>query len=166
MEKPTAKRWILIGVSVLLICAMLAALLLYAASDKIALSLGFYTKREYYSSGGIQDFTDYAKYHCLHAHTKRNKYFSAVTEDEMTALNQHLDDFEAWVRVADRESKLATHYDFDRSVIDTQDYVYIHDEYVENTNVFGDVTDKVLTCYDVYFLDSQTQILYYFHNNI
>ena len=166
MKKKTAKRCILIGVSVLLMCVMLVAVLQYTSSDKVVLSLGLFTKREFYSNGGFQDYTDYAKYHCVRARTANNKYFSPVTETDIATLHAHLDDFEGWVSNADPTSKLATHYDFDRSIIDTQDYVYIYDEYMDNTNVFGDVTSRTLANYDVYFLDSQTQILYYFHNNI
>ena len=166
MKKATAKRWALIGVGVLLVCVMLITLLQYTLSDKVVFSLGLFVKREFYSNGDFQDYTDYVKYHCVRARAKRNKYFSPVTEADITSLHAHLDDFEGWVSIADPTSDLATHYDFDRSIIDTQDYVYIHDEFMDNTNVFGDVTGRTLAHYDVYFLDSQTQILYYFHNNI
>ena len=58
-----------------------------------------------------------------------------------------------WVR---EEPDVEAGYDFDISEIEEGDYFYIEtDEFYDE---FG--------CYDVYYFDMETEILYYFHNNI
>ena len=157
------------------VCICLAIVLLAVAiigvfhvrHEKVPLSLGWYSSKEFYSNGSSQDFTDYAKYHYHRVRAERSKYFSPVTDDDIALIKKHLDSFEGWVNAAGADSDLMSHYDFDRSVIDTEDYVFIDDEFYQYTNVFGDtvVTDD-WSRYDMYFLDWQTKTLYYFHNNI
>jgi hypothetical protein len=47
-------------------------------------------------------------------------------------------------------------YHFDRNILDTEDYFYIYNHYEE----------KPYWNYDLWLFDSQTNVLYYFHNNI
>ena len=136
-----------------------------APEDKVLNSLGKYKSREFYTEGEFQDFTDYAKYYYDSADFTDNKYFSKIQQSDINALNEHLDDFESWIstyRENDITCEIAVHYDFDRYLIDDEDYLYIYSEQGdpwEDGNI-------VLYNYDIYFFDTQSNTLYYFHNNI
>ena len=153
-------------IAVVLVCAIF---LLSAASctvfeDKVLASLGQCKKEEFFTSGGVQDYTDYAKYHYTSINMDENAYFKQITETDFTAINTHLDDFEGWIEtIGDSEpsNEVVMNYDFDRSIIDTEDYFYIDSE--EHTWEDG-ITAFVR--YNIYLFDTQTQVLYYFHNNI
>lgn len=83
-----------------------------------------------------------------------------MTETDIEELNLYLDDFDGWVELhidANNESQFIENYDFDRDIISINDYCYIY----SNPDYF----DK-FDSYDVYFYDTKTEILYYFHNNI
>lgn len=153
-------------IAVVLVCTIF---LLSAAScavfeDKVLASLGQCEKEEFFTSGGVQDYTDYAKYHYTSINMDENAYFKQITETDFTAINTHLDDFEGWIEsIGDSEpsSEVVVNYDFDRGIVDTEDYFYIDSE--EHTWDDGSTS---LVKYNVYLFDTQTQVLYYFHNNI
>lgn len=128
-------------------------------ADKILNSIGTYNLREYYTSDGFQDYTDYAKYSYEEVDFSSNRYFTKVSSDNMQMLTSHIENFEEWVEAIgtqDTKSEVVQGYDFDISVVSEGDYFYIYDDpdYPE----FGN--------YDVYYFDIDTMMLYYFHNNI
>ena len=132
--------------------------------DKVLISLGEYEDHAFYSSGGFQDYTDYAKYYYTSAKVTGNKYLKKIQETDFVAINKHLDDFEEVLESLKRDetsSEVVVNYDFNREIIDTEDYIYMESE--EHT--WGD-GHTALVRYNVYFFDTQTHILYYFHNNI
>ena len=132
--------------------------------DKVMASLGEYEKEEFFTSGGFQDYTDYAKYYYTSVDFENNKYFKKVKETDFTAIHTHLDDFESWIgSIGDSvpSNEVVVNYDFDRGIVDTEDYFYIDSE--EHTWDDGSTS---LVKYNVYLFDTQTQVLYYFHNNI
>ena len=132
--------------------------------DKVIASLGEYKNREFFTSGGFQDYTDHAKYYYDSANIAENSYLRKIQETDLAAINTHLDDFEGWIeaiRNSDPSSEVVLNYDFDRSIVDTEDHFYIDSE----THTWSD-GDTSLVRYDIYFFDSQTQVLYYFHNNM
>ena len=153
-------------IAVVLVCV---ALLLSISScavpeDKVIVSLGEYEKNEFFTSGGFQDYTDYAKYYFTSANVVENKYLNKVQETDFAIINTHLDDFEGWIKTIKNSkpsSEVVVNYDFDRKIIDTEDYFYIESE--EHTWPDGHTS---LVNYNIYFFDTQTQVLYYFHNNI
>ena len=127
--------------------------------DEVIASLGAYESEEYYSSGGFQDFTDYAKYTYDSVDFSDNKYFKIMWHDRKKALIEHIVNFESWVEEIEGfepENDVVVGYDFDISMITMDDYVYIYD----------DPDCDYLWCYDVYFFDMETMTLYYFHNNL
>ena len=135
-----------------------------APEDKVIASLGEYEKKEFFTSGGFQDYTDYAKYYFNSANAKENQYLNKIQDADFAIINTHLDDFEGWIetiRNSEPSSEVVVNYDFDREIIDTEDYFYIDSE--EDTWSDGDTS---LVNYDIYLFDTQTQVLYYFHNNI
>lgn len=136
--------------------------------DEVLESLGEYKNSVFYTQGEFQDYTDYAKYHYASVDFTENKYFTQVSEYDLNKINEHLDDFESWIetiREDDASHEIVENYDFDRIIIDNKDYIYIDSEKLTTTRDDGTAT-TVLSSYDIYFFDMQTQILYYFHNNI
>ena len=124
-------------------------------TDEVLQSLGEYKSEQYFTSGGFQDFTDYAKYTYEDVDFSNNIYFSKVSSDSSENLITHIEDFEKWIEILEENNEVALAYDFDSSVISDNDYLYIYDDpyYPELGN------------YDVYFFDIETMTLYYFHNN-
>ena len=132
--------------------------------DKVIASLGEYEKKEFFTSGGFQDYTDYAKYYFNYANAKENQYLNKIQDADFAIINTHLDDFEGWIetiRNSEPSSEVVVNYDFDREIIDTEDYFYIDSE--EHTWSDGHTS---LVKNNIYLFDTQTQVLYYFHNNI
>lgn len=151
MKKLTAALFSLVLVVSLAGCSI--------PKDDVLDSLGKYESKQFFTSGGFQDFTDYAKYCFDSVDFSDNSYFQIITESSRENLEAHIDDFENWVqavRDTDADNEVVVNYDFDRSVISDTDYIYIYDDpdYPE----FGN--------YNVYYFDVETNILYYFHNNI
>lgn len=125
--------------------------------DAVLDSLGSYTSEKVYSHGGWQDYTDYGKYQYDSARVENNKYFQPVTETE--TLKEYIVNFEGWLEAIERndpDDTLVVNYDFDTGIISADDYLYIYNDpdYPE----FGN--------YKVYFFDTETNTLYYFHSNI
>lgn len=151
----------------MVLSAFLIAILLASCAmleDPIVASLGDYETHVYFSSGEFQDYTDYAKYYFCSAKVTENIWLEKIQETDLPVLYAHLDDYEGWIETighSEPDSEVVANYDFDRSVIDTADYFYIDSE--ERTWDDGHTT---LVNYDVYFFDIQSQILYFFHNNI
>ena len=132
--------------------------------DEVVASLGKYEKRVFFTYGVFQDFTDYAKYYYTSANTTENAYFQKIQKADMEIINTHLDDYERWIEVIkenEPSSEVAVNYDFDREIIDLEDYYFIDSK--ETTWSDG---HTALTSYNIFLFDSQTQVLYYFHNNI
>ena len=69
-------------------------------------------------------------------------------------INSYFDNFEGWLEYVDYKDK----YDFQRNIIDTEDYFYIETNETEEEHKYWN--------YDVYFLDVQTKTLFFIHNNI
>ena len=135
-----------------------------APEDKVLASLGKYDDFVFYSEGAFQDYTDYAKYYYTSTNIYENDYFAKIQESDFEKINEHLDDFESLIKTfkdGDATREIVVNYDFDRAIIDTEDYIYMDSE--KHTSYDG---YTLLTNYDIYFFDTQTLVLYYFHNNI
>lgn len=145
----------------LLIFTAIIVLLLSACAvvtDKVLLSLGSYESKEYYTSGGFQDYTDYAKYTYKNINVDQNKYFKRIDDLNQWNLILHIENFEEWIDAiadTDPENEVVVAYDFDMSLISNTDYYYIDKE-----------PDSGYENYDVYLIDTETNTLYFFHNNI
>ena len=152
-------------VSILLLIILISTLCsCIAPKDKVLNSLGKYKSHEFYTEGAFQDYTDYAKYYYDSVDFTDNEYFSKIQQLDIDALNEHLDDFELCIktyREGDASREIVVNYDFNRSIIDSGDYLYIDSQ----KHTFDDGVE-LLSSYDIYFFDTQTNTLYYFHNNI
>ena len=151
----------------LVVCVLIMGLFLTSCNayeDKILNSLGEYEKHVYFSEGEFQDFTDYAKYYYVSTNIDGNTYFTKIQDFDLNKINEHLDDFEGWIETikdGDSSCEIVINYDFNRDIIDEEDYIYIYSE----TQTWDDGHTSLVN-YDIYFLDIQTLVLYYFHNNI
>lgn len=129
-------------------------------------SLGKAMSVQRYSCAGFGDSTDYGIYTFPGAKPEDSKYFKPVTAESKNELLGYIDNFENWVNVTredDDDNALVVNYHFSRADIDESDYLYISDR---DGEAIGDgVYSKYDSC-NVYFFDSQTTTLYYFHNNI
>ena len=156
MQRVFYRLIVLTAVSVI----MLALPFWFQTEQKQVLStMGKYTEQCFYSHGEFQDYTDFAVYLCPAAEMAKNPIFSPVSEADMDTISAFLDNFEEWIAVFksnDPQDALVRNYAFDRSVIDSSDYFYIAES--KDYPKFG--------CYDVWFFDTRTMTLYYFHNNI
>lgn len=129
--------------------------------EDVRLSLGDYEIVEHCSYEIFQDYTDYGKYTYENPNIENNKYLKQMTEEDIEELNSYLDNYDEWVAVfsdeiSETNKQFVETYDFDRSIISITDYCYIYSnpDYPE------------FSSYDLYFYDTETEILYYFHNNI
>ncbi len=130
-----------------------------AANNWVLKSIGEFTDKQFFSHGVSQDFTDYAKYKYECVDFSNNAYFTMVTDIGTEDLKAYIADFERSVQAlksSEPKQELAANYDFDSNIISAEDYFYIYDDpdYPE----FGN--------YTVYLFDTETMMLYYFHNNV
>lgn len=135
-----------------------------AYSDPVIDSLPPYNNKEFYTSGGFQDYTDYAKYTFDEISVEDfelSEYFSVVTSDDIAELYSYMDNFENWVDEIGNELK--ENYDFNRKTITEGDFVYIK---IKHNDPDEDLNYRKFDFYSIYLYDSETEVLYYFHNNI
>ncbi len=128
-------------------------------ANPVLMSLGDYETKDYYTSGGFQDYTDYAKYTYKNPNVENNRYLEKINKTSLDDFKIHIENFESWVDCVaeyDEKNELVVNYDFDMSVVSDDDYLYIED----------DPDYPELGSYDVYFFDTQTETLYFFHSNI
>lgn len=128
-------------------------------TDEVIDTIGIVIAEDCHQYGWWQDYTIYSKYTFENTDIENNEYLKQMTNEDIEALNLHIDNYEEWIVVIsddEEERDLVENYDFNREIISTEDYCYIYDnpDYPE----YG--------YYNIYFYDTETEILYYFHNNI
>lgn len=151
-------------ITALILLCTLITMIACNESKGIIDSLGNYDSKETYSYGSFQDYTDYEKYYFTSVSAANNDHFKQIADGDTSDLYACLDDFENLIRLhleKDSVPDIAIHYDFDRSIIDDTDYFYL-----ECKKTSMDDEAVILTSYDIYFFDTQSKTLYYFHNNI
>ena len=128
-------------------------------------SLGRAMSVQRYSVSGFGDSTDYGIYTFPGAKPEDSEYFKPVTAESKNELLGYIDEFEQVIdslRDGDEGADLVN-YHFSRADIDESDYLYIYDR---DGEAIGDGVYSKYDSYNVYFFDSQTTTLYYFHSNI
>ncbi len=125
--------------------------------EEIIQSIGKYECLEYYSNNGFQDYTDYGVYSYDNPKIDEAEDFKPCSD--FTQLNEYLDNFENWVYSYSPDIEIRK-YNFERSIIDESDYYCIKDK------SFEDDFRSQFDSYDIYIFDTQTEKLYYFHQNI
>ncbi|HCD90520.1 MAG TPA: hypothetical protein DEQ52_02155 [Ruminococcaceae bacterium] len=137
----------------------------FKSKDPVIASLGRAMSVQRYSVSGFGDSTDYGIYTFPGAKPGDSEYFKPVTAESKNELLGYIDNFENWVNVTreDDDNTLFENYHFSRADIDENDYLYISDR---DGEAIGEGVYSKYDSYNVYFFDSQTTTLYYFHNNI
>ncbi len=138
----------------------------FKSKDPVIASLGRAISVQRYSVRGFGDSTDYGIYTFPGAKPEDSEYFKPVTAESKNELLGYIENFENWVNVTheeDDDNALVVNYRFSRDDIDESDYLYISYRCGEPT---GEGVYAKYDSYNVYFFDSQTATLYYFHNNI
>ena len=148
----------------LLTLTLLLSLCGCSYQDPVLAALPDYKTKVFYTSGGFQDFTDYAKYtyeSVTAQDLKESKFFTETTADDVGEILLHIDNFEDWVETIGEELK--DNYDFDKNIVSEGDFFYIE---TKDGEPIGQGTYGKFDNYSVYYFDIDTQTLYYFHNNI
>ena len=156
---PAIKKVVLIMLAgVILLGSLCLGFILIIPGDPVLESLPKYSAKTYYSSGGFQDTTDYAKYtyHISEEDLQNNEYLLPVESTDVPQIIAYIEDFEEWVLVS--QEFPSDSYDFDKEIVSIGDYFYIFNQYQE--------ADKAFWNYDLYYFDLETLTLYYFHSNI
>lgn len=144
---------------VILTVSLLVLLCSCVYTDPVLARLPACKSEAFYTSGGFQDYTDYAKYTYESVDAQsllRTGYFAEVTAEDVNEIQSYLEDFEEWVATCGGE--LSENYDFDMTTVSAGNYFYIEAEDSDPDRKFYD--------YTIYYFDIDAQILYYFHNNI
>ncbi len=163
------KKFGFILLSIILLLILLPIMLLLGLwginhQKSVLVSLPDCESKEFYTSGGFQDYTDYAKYFydsITVEDLESSEYFTVTTDEDVEEILLHIDDFEGWVEAVGGELK--ENYDFDRSIVTVGDYFCIE---TKDGEPIGQGFYEKFDNYSVYYFDVDAQILYYFHNNI
>ena len=152
-------------ISAALLLAFSLSACTFKSKDPVIASLGRAMSVQRYSVSGFGDSTDYGIYTFPGAKLEDSEYFKPVTAESKNELLGYIDNFENWVNVTreDDNNTLFENYHFSRADIDESDYLYISDR---DGEAIGEGVYSKYDSYNVYFFDSQTTTLYYFHNNI
>ncbi len=126
--------------------------------DPVLEALPQYETREFYTSGGFQDFTDYAKYTFGEKPLALEEHpcLRPVTRGDIPEIQAYLDNFEEDVEACQDFPQES--YDFDRDWLTEGDYFYLYSRYEEPEKKFWN--------FNVYYFRRENQTLYYFHSNI
>lgn len=149
---------------VLLFSLILSIMTGCSAGDDLLSALPGYSSSEYYTTGGFQDYTDYAKYtydSLSQEDIIATGYFVTMTEADIPNILSYIENFEGWVEIVGGE--VEENYDFDKSILSEGDFFYIK---TKEGEPIGQSTYGKFDNYSIYFLDVESSVLYYFHSNI
>ena len=135
------------------------AFCLYGCSIDPNIPNGYTGKEEHFDKNGFQDYTDYCKYFYKDATAfENNPNYHKVAESDISKIKEYFDHFKQFME-GDRAGK----YDFDTKCMTGGDFVLIESkEGVSDGNIVYGKYDN----YNIYYFDTESNILYYFHNNI
>ena len=113
-----------------------------APKDPVLDALPRWESKEYYTCGGFQDSTDYAKYtyRIGKDQLEETGVLHPVQEDNIPDILAYVGNFEKWVRTCDDLPK--DDYDFDKSRIGVGDYSFILNQFEESEKAFFLYLDK------------------------
>lgn len=145
-----------------LLCVFLATLLLCCTGcslvESVLISLPEYSSNEYYSYGEFSDYTDFGIYRFdfpIAEQVSENHYFSQVGQ-ALDELMLYLEDYEKWVEAVTQyeDPMFSDYYTYDITMLDSEDWYFLDSKYGNTNN------------YSLFLFDTQTNTLYFFHNNI
>lgn len=137
---------------------VLVTAVIFRPRDSVLDSLPKYVKKEFYSSDGFQDFTDYAKYtyRITESELEECESLHPVTEEDIPDILEYVEFFENVIE-GSRDFPSES-YDFDKSLISAGDSFFIYNHYEE--------PEKSFWFFKLYYFDLDTGTLYYFRFNI
>lgn len=137
---------------------VLVMVVIFRPKDSVLDSLPKYDKKEFYSSGGLQDFTDYAKYtyRITESELVECESLRPVTEEDIPDILEYVEFFENVIE--DSQDFPSESYDFDKSQISAGDCFFIYSRCEE--------PEKAFWFFKLYYFDLDTGTLYYFRFNI
>ncbi len=154
------KKLIWISVPILLVFLVVYLSFDYLSyfSNPILKELPVYRSKEIHSQGFWQDYTDYGKYFykkVSEEDLQSAESFRKVSEEDVNEILKYIDGYESYVNNfgSDGIESIKEVYDFDKSVIDKDDYYYVSE-------------GNSYTFFHMYYFDMESQILYYFYNSI
>lgn len=129
-----------------------------AKSDLLVSAMGELTSEEHYSYGWWQDGGSYSKYTYKSA-SLNNEYLSPISKNDIGNIKLKVSDFGSWVSSSkdseyEEDKSLYENYDFDVSIIDTNDYWFIE---------YGEVDTRD---FKMFIFDTETKVLYGFTYSI
>ncbi len=150
--------WVLVPILVIALAGYFGFDYLSYFTNPILKELPIYRSKEIYSYGFWQDYTDYGKYfykNVSEEDMESAESFKKVTKEDAEEIFKYIDGYESFINNfgSDGIESIKEVFDFDKSVIDTGDYYYI-----SNGNSY--------TFFCMYYFDTDSQILYYFYNDI
>ena len=121
-------------------------------------TLWFSDSKHAYSSGGFQDYTDYGEYHFNNATIEKfkdSKWYTQVADKDVEYIKSYFEEFEGCLGYC----WYADSYSFDKDKqINAGDYFRIYNRYDEPGEKYYN--------YDVYYVDLETNTVYFIHKNI
>ena len=158
MKKLFHFLFVLVIVLCVTVLTLIGLVIFLAPKDPVLGALPRWESKEYYTCGGFQDSTDYAKYtyRIGKDQLEETGVLHPVKEDNIPDILAYVENFEKWVRTCDDFPK--DDYDFDKSRIGVGDYFFILNQFGESGKAFWN--------YNLYYFDVDAGILYYFHNTI
>lgn len=115
---------------------VLVMVVIFRPKDSVLDSLPKYDKKEFYSSGGLQDFTDYAKYtyRITESELAECESLRPVTEEDIPDILEYVEFYENVIE--DSQDFPSESYDFDKSQILAGDCFFIYNRYEEPEKAF------------------------------
>ena len=125
-------------------------------SDLLVTAMGEFTTEEHYRYGWWQDGATYSKY-TYKSVNLNNEYLSPIAESDIEDIKLNISEFEFWVSSSGEDEKdksLYENYDFDMSIVDTDDYWFIEYDEVDTKD------------FEMFIFDTETKVLYGFNYSI
>lgn len=150
---PFVILFILISVIIFFLIAITVPEIFEKCSD-FEKSLPKYLDKAEYCDGGFGDFTEYSEYYYAKdkiAEFQNNGYFKLVEDKDIEHITRYFKHFENNIESFKYKDK----YNFHTSQIKENDYFYIKNK-----------SDTEFTNYDVYYVDTNKNVMYFIHFNI
>lgn len=150
--------WVLVPVLIVALTGFFGFEYLSYFSNPTLKELPVYRSKEIYSEGFWQDYTDYGKYfykNISDEDLQSAESFRKVTEEDKAEILKYIDGYTSFIKDfgSDGIEGIKKVYDFDKAVIDADDYYCIS-------------AGNSYTFFCMYYFDIESQILYYFYNSI
>ena len=158
----SVKNYILIGIIILIFLIIIIVGIIFfnnSLNNKNIIN-GYYKAEEHFDTFAIQDSVDYCKYYYTDKYDEIfTKEYSKISEENINEIKEYFNKFREWMEACDRLNE----YDFDESIIDSNDLYLLYDKFNNNSS---SIEYKKFENFTMYFYDINNHVLYYIHANI